>query len=86
MNTLKFCETNLNIHEGMSKIADKAKAEFTNVDIGTEPCLGQCGQCAETPIALANDELVSGDTGHVLFERVKNIIGEREVAAPNIRK
>lgn len=86
MNTLKFCETNLNAHEGMAKLTDKAKAEFTNVDISTEPCLGQCGQCAETPIALANDQLVSGDTTHVLFERVKNIIGEREVAAPNTRR
>jgi uncharacterized protein YuzB (UPF0349 family) len=86
MNTLKFCETNLNIHEGMAKAADKAKAEFANVDISTEPCLGECGQCAATPIALANGQLVSGDTSHVLFERAKNIIGEREVAAPNVRK
>lgn len=86
MNTLKFCETNLNAHEGMAKLTDKAKAEFTNVDISTEPCLGHCGQCAETPIALANDQLVSGDTTHVLFERAKNIIGEREVAAPNVRR
>ncbi|MDR7867989.1 MAG: DUF1450 domain-containing protein [Sporomusaceae bacterium] len=86
MNTLKFCETNLNAHEGMAKLTDKVKAEFTNVDISTEPCLGQCGQCAETPIALANDQLVSGDTTHVLFERIKNIIGEREVAAPNTKR
>jgi len=86
MNTLKFCETNLNAHEGMAQLADKANAEFTNVDIATEPCLGHCGQCAETPIALANGELVSGDTTHVLFERVKNIIGEREAATPNVRQ
>jgi uncharacterized protein YuzB (UPF0349 family) len=85
MNTLKFCEQNLSIHEGMAKAVDKAKAEFANVDISTEPCLGECGQCAETPIALANDQLVSGDTSHVLFERVKNIIGEREVATPHKR-
>lgn len=85
MNTLKFCEQNLSIHEGMTKAVDKAKAEFANVDISTEPCLGECGQCAETPIALANDQLVSGDTSHVLFERAKNIIGEREVATPHKR-
>jgi uncharacterized protein YuzB (UPF0349 family) len=86
MNTLKFCEQNLSIHDGMAKAVDKAKAEFGNVEISTESCLGECGQCAETPIALANGQLVSGDTSHVLFERIKNIIGEREVAAPNVRK
>lgn len=80
MNTLKFCEQNLNVHPGMAKAVDKAKNEFSNVDIGTEPCLGHCDQCAGTPIALANDQLVSGDSSHVLFERAKNIIGEREVA------
>lgn len=85
MNTLKFCEQNLNSHEGMTKAVDKARAEFANVEISTEPCLGECGQCAETPIALANDQLISGDTSHVLFERAKNIIGEREVATPNKR-
>jgi uncharacterized protein YuzB (UPF0349 family) len=67
----------------MAKAADKARAEFANVDIGTEPRLGECGQCAETPIALANGRLISGDTSRVLLERAKNIIGEREVATPN---
>lgn len=85
MNTLKFCENNLSLHDGMAALLDKAKAEFTNVELSTEPCLGRCDQCAESPIALANDELVSGDTTHILFERIKNIIGEREVAAPNRR-
>lgn len=85
MNTVKFCENNLNAHQDMAKLADKAKAEFTNVQFATEPCLGHCGDCAEKPIALANDELVSGDTAHLLFERIKNLIGEREVAAPNRR-
>ncbi len=86
MNTLKFCEQNLSIHAGMAKAVDKAEAEFANVEISTEPCLGECGQCAETAIALANGQLVSGDTSHVLFERAKNIIGERAVAAPDARR
>lgn len=86
MNTVKFCENNLSAHQDMNKLIEKAKAEFTNVEFATEPCLGRCDACAEKPIALANDELVSGDTTHLLFERIKNIIGEREVATPNIRK
>ena len=85
MNTLKLCENNLTVHEGMAALLDKAKTEYTNVEFATEPCLGRCDQCAESPIALANDELVSGDTPHALFERIKNIIGEREAATPNRR-
>lgn len=78
MNTLKFCENNLN--PAMRQLVEKAAAEFTNVDIAVEPCLGRCDTCAQTYFALANDELVTGDTTHLLFERVKNIIGERETA------
>jgi len=83
MNTLKFCENNLK--DNMRDLVEKAKAEFTNVDIAVEPCLGRCDVCADTHFALANDEMVTGDTTHVLFERIKNIIGEREVDAPNRR-
>ena len=86
INTVKFCENNLGAHQEMASLLDKAKIEFTNVEFTTEPCLGHCDTCAEKPIALANDELVSGDTGHLLFERIKNQIGEREVAMPNIRR
>lgn len=80
MNSLKFCENNLN--DAMNNLVAKAKAEFTNVEVTIEPCLGQCDTCAAEHFALANDELVTGDTTHVLFERIKNLIGEREVARP----
>jgi len=83
MNSLKFCENNLNTE--MNQLVKKAKAEFTNVDITIEPCLGQCEQCAQTHIALANDELITGDTTHLLFEQAKNSIGEREVATARSR-
>ncbi len=86
MNTLRFCQNNLDIHPGMDKVVQRAKEEFTNVSIETEPCLGRCDLCAEKAIAMANDDLVHGDTSHLLFERIKNSIGEREVAAPNIRQ
>lgn len=78
MHTLKFCENNLN--DEMNKLVEKAKTEFTNVDVSVEPCIGHCEHCADSHIALANDELITADTTHLLFERAKNIIGEREVA------
>jgi uncharacterized protein YuzB (UPF0349 family) len=86
MNTLRFCQNNIEIHPGMEKAVQKAKEEFTNVSIEIEPCLGRCDLCAEKAIALANEDLVYGDSSHLLFERMKNSIGEREVAAPNIRQ
>jgi uncharacterized protein YuzB (UPF0349 family) len=78
MNTLRFCENNMN--DEMEKLVEKTKTEFSNVDISVEPCLGQCGDCAEQHIAMANDTLVTADTTNLLFERIKNTIGEREVA------
>lgn len=78
MNTLQFCENNM--RNDMEKLVEKCRTEFKNVDINVEPCLGECGDCAESYIAKANDTLVTGDTTHVLFERIKNIIGEKEVA------
>lgn len=78
MNTLRFCENNM--RDDMPQLVEKVKAEFTNVDIAVEPCLGECGDCAESFIAMANDTLLTADTTHALFERIKNSIGEKEVA------
>ncbi|MDR3591714.1 MAG: DUF1450 domain-containing protein [Negativicutes bacterium] len=83
MNSLSFCENNLS--EEMHRLIKKTKAEFTNVDVTIESCLGHCEHCALGPIALANGELVTADTAHLLFERAKNIIGEREVATARSR-
>lgn len=83
MNTLKLCQNNLK--GNMQELIKKAKTEYTNVQITVEPCLGRCDQCAQTHIALANDEFLTADTTDLMFERIKNIIGEREVATPNKR-
>lgn len=80
MNTLKFCENNLNGE--MNQLVKRAKAEFGNVTVSVEPCLGHCDRCAASPIAVANGDLVTGNTTDLLLERVKNAIGEREAAVP----
>lgn len=79
MHSLRFCENNLK-DEMMKNLVEKTKAEFPNVEISVEACLGECGDCATQNIAMADDKLVTGDTAHLLFERIKNVIGEREVA------
>jgi uncharacterized protein YuzB (UPF0349 family) len=82
MHSLRFCENNLN-DEAMKNLVEKTKAEFPNVDISVEPCVGHCEKCGTVHIATADDTLVTGDTTQVLFERIKNSIGEREVAMTN---
>lgn len=79
MHSLRFCENNLQ-DETMKNLVEKTKAEFPNVDVSVENCLGTCGDCATMHIAMVNDTLVTGDTTHMLFEAIKNSIGEREVA------
>lgn len=73
MNTLRFCENNL--RDTMPDLVEKCKTEFKHTDVTIEPCLAQCGDCAESYFAMANDELVTADTTHLLFERIKNILG-----------
>lgn len=75
---MQFCENNMN--DAMEKLVERAKTEFKNVEVSMAPCVGQCGSCATQHIALADDTLVTADTTDLLFERIKNAIGEREVA------
>ncbi|MDF2568459.1 MAG: hypothetical protein K0R55_63 [Sporomusa sp.] len=75
MTTIQFCENNLK-HEGMDELVEKCRNELKKVDISVEPCLGECGDCAETYIAKVNDSLVTGDTTHYLFEEIQNLLNE----------
>ncbi|SDE22327.1 DUF1450 domain-containing protein [Sporomusa acidovorans] len=73
MNTLQFCENNVK-HEGMEDLVEKCRADFKNTSISVEPCLGECGDCAEQYIAKVNDNLVTGDTTHYLYEEIQNLL------------
>lgn len=75
---MQFCENNMN--DAMKRLVERTKTEFKNVDVSMAPCLGHCGDCASQPIAMADDTLITADTSDELFERIKNAIGEREVA------
>lgn len=73
MNVLQFCENNLK-HEGMEELVEKCRAGFKTTEISIEPCLGECGDCAEMYIAKVNDSLVTGDTTHYLYEEIANLL------------
>lgn len=73
MNTLQFCENNLK-NEGMEELVDKCRLDLRNTEIAVEPCLGECGDCAEVYIAKVNDSLVTGETTHYLYEEIANLL------------
>ncbi len=73
MNTLQFCENNIK-HEGMEDLVEKCRSDFKNVAVSIEPCLGECGDCAELYIAMVNDSLVTGDTTLALYDEIENIL------------
>lgn len=73
MDTLQFCKNNLK-HEGMEDFVEKCRSEFKEASISVEPCLGECGDCAETYIVKVNDRLLTGDTTQFLFEEIKNTL------------
>ena len=78
MNTLTFCGTNMT--DEMKELMEKARTEFTNVNIMLDDCEETHGPGDLKYTAVANGIKVHADTTHYLFERIKNIIGEAEVA------
>lgn len=68
MSEVKFCENNFS--HGTDEIAERIENEFDDVAVLIEACLGHCGECAEGPFAMVNDEFVQADTTDELYERI----------------
>lgn len=63
----------------MEKLAEKVNAEFSNTEVSfINDTPKSDGKYDQRYAAVANGTVVTGDTAHALFERIKNIIGERE--------
>jgi uncharacterized protein YuzB (UPF0349 family) len=69
MTEIKFCENNFN--HGTDNTVTMLVDNYPNVKIIVESCLGQCGDCAQGPFALVNDELIVGDTVDDLYSKIK---------------
>lgn len=67
MKKVQFCENNFS--HGTEELVDKLKKE--NIDVEVESCLGYCGECAVSPIALVDDELIVADSPEELYESIK---------------
>lgn len=72
MTEIKFCENNFTF--GTEATMKKLKDNFSSVDVSVEGCLGYCGDCAEGPYALVNDELIQANTADELYEKIKSMI------------
>lgn len=70
MVEVKFCENNFG--HGVEKVIDQLKADKVNVEV--EGCLAYCGECADGPFALVNDELVQADSPDALYEKIKSMM------------
>ncbi|GAB6098261.1 hypothetical protein JCM16358_01400 [Halanaerocella petrolearia] len=75
MAEVKFCENNFN-HSGVKGIKDRVKNEL-NANVDVEPCLGHCGDCAVSPIAVVDEELVQADTADKLYTKIQNKVQQK---------
>ena len=66
MDTIKFCDNNF-VH-GTEEVVTRLKEDYEDLDVSVESCLGYCGDCANGPFALVNDELIQADTADELYD------------------
>ncbi len=74
MAEVKFCENNFS--HGTEVLVDKIEKELDGATSKIEPCLGFCGDCAEGPFALVDDEFVQADTIEELYDEIKLMLGQ----------
>lgn len=67
MKKVQFCENNFS--HGTEDLVDRLRSK--NIDVEVQPCLGYCGECAVSPIALVDDELIVADSPEELYESIK---------------
>lgn len=67
MIEVKVCENNF-VH-GTEDVVNRLK-QNKNFTVDVQPCLGYCGDCANGPYALVNDELVQADSAAELYEAI----------------
>lgn len=72
MTEIKFCENNFTY--GTEEISEKLKENYPDIDITVESCLGYCGDCANAPYALVNDEMIIADTSEELYAKIIGLI------------
>ncbi len=70
MADIKFCENNF--AQGTEEVISRLQEEKIEAEV--EPCLGYCGECAEKPFALVNDEYVEAESPEELYDKIIELI------------
>ncbi|GFE57997.1 hypothetical protein AOG1_18770 [Geobacter sp. AOG1] len=63
---VRFCENN----KGKSQVFRRLQEEFPDIDAKIKKCLGQCGSCAEQPIAMVGGKKVKGKDVEGLYRNI----------------
>jgi uncharacterized protein YuzB (UPF0349 family) len=72
MTEIKFCENNFT--HGTEDTAKKLQDNYPDINVAVESCLGYCGDCADGPFALVNDELIQADSADELYKEIEKIL------------
>ncbi|MGE4284657.1 MAG: DUF1450 domain-containing protein [Clostridia bacterium] len=64
---IHFCENNF----GFGTDALASDLENDTFEIEIEQCMGHCGECAEGPIAVIGDELITADDIEELDAKIR---------------
>jgi len=72
MTEIKFCENNFT--QGTEETAKKLEENYPDIEVSVESCLGYCGDCANGPFALVNDELIQTESADELYKEIEKLI------------
>ena len=72
MTEIKFCENNFT--QGTEETAKKLEENYPDIEVAIESCLGYCGDCADGPFALVNDELIQAESADELYMEIEKLI------------
>lgn len=67
---IKFCENNF--AHGTEDVISRLEEDGVQVEV--EACLGYCGECAEKPFALVNDDYIEAETAEELYDKISEML------------
>lgn len=72
---VEFCLSRLTPE--VLKVKEELEAD-PEVDVLESPCLGNCELCAQTPYAMVNGEIVTGETQQELLDNIRAEIEKQQ--------
>ena len=70
---IKFCKNN----KGKTKVINKLKENYSDVEISVKKCIGECHACSNSPIAKIDHKVVSGKDTKDLYNKIVKIIDKK---------